>query len=316
MAVPSYPFLQEVVGRSGTFSPGDGSNAAKRVWRLIFNAPQASLPNPDALPLPKIGDAHPVVPGAILKTWEVTEESSASFVLTATYAIPSESEAQASGGDDEEDEEVETSREWTGGETSRDLCADAVTGDAVLLPTGEPFESVPSVPVSVMSFIVKRKSRRFNQAALATNCTVNKEPVTIDGVTIAKHCGRLKVSTRKLYGGKYRYETTFTVDIVSNMVKLTPDGEAEDIGHDVALLLSGFRFFRAVGEGGGNAGDTELVRATEIDEETGEEKPAAAPVLLDAAGNLYTPDVVGKAYYKRIAAVKEASWSATWFGEK
>jgi hypothetical protein len=188
-----------------------------------------------------------------------------------------------------------------------------------MLPTGEPFESVPSVPVSVMTFSVTRKIKKFNKDLLDANCTVNKEPVTIDGVSIPPHCGLLKVTQKKLYGGAFRYEVTLSVDIVSNIVKLAPDADPIDIGHDVALLLSGFRFFSTIAEGGGNAGDKVLVSATEIDQETWEEKPASAPALLKPDGFQYIPgenDAPQSAYYKRYAAIKESTWSNNWFGEK
>jgi hypothetical protein len=321
MAVPSFPFLAEIVGRSAAFTQRAESNNARRQWKAVYDNSPAALPDPRAMPgLPSIGDEHPTVPGVYLKTWEVTEEAAGAFIFTAVYEVPDSMSAGtgSGGGSDEEEEgepieEEETSREWSGGDTSKDLTADAVTGEAVLLPTGEPFENTPSVSVSTMTFSVTRKTAKLNKYALNANCTVNKETVTIDDVSIPPHCGLLKVSQKRIYDSQlYKWEITFSVVIVSNPVKLTPDGEVEDIGHDVALLLSGFRYFSVIGEGG-NSGDLELVKATEIDEETGEANPASSPVLLDNEGKRYKPDVAGKAYYKRYAAIKEATWSTVWF---
>ncbi len=316
MAAVAYPLIAEIIGRTASLTPRAESNAARRQWKVVYDVSPTSLPDPQTIAgLPRLGDAHPVVPGVFLKTWEITEEEAGAFVLTASYAPPDEKDA-GSGGDEEDEtvEEVETARGWAGGESSKDLTADAVTGEAVLLPTGEPFGSVPSVSVSTMTFSVSRKCVDLDTDALAANCTVNAQVVTIDGITVAKHCGRLTVSTKRIYDSLvYKWEITFSVNIVSNPVKLTPDGNMEDIGHDVALLLSGFRFFRTIGEGGGNAGDKELVKATEIDEETGEEKPASAPVLLTPTGEKHTPAAAGQAYYKRYSAIKEATWSAAWF---
>lgn len=315
MAAVAYPLIAEIIGRTASLTPRAESNTARRQWKVVYDDSPTSLPDPQTLAgLPRLGDAHPVVPGVFLKTWDIIEEEAGVFVLTATYAPPDEKDA--GGGGDEEDEtveDVETSREWSGDESSKDLTADAVTGEAVLLPTGEPFESVPSVSVSAMTFSVTRKCVDLDTDALAANCTVNAQAVTIDGIAVAKHCGRLKVFTKRIYDSLvYKWEITFSVKIVSNPVKLTPDGEVEDIGHDVALLLSGFKYFSVIGEGG-NAGDLELVKATEIDEETGEANPASSPVLLDNEGKRYKPDVAGKAYYKRYSAIKEATWSAAWF---
>ena len=316
MAAVAYPLIAEIVGRSASLTPRAESNAARRQWKVVYNAPQDALPNPAAiLGLPQLGDEHPSVPGVFLKSWDIAEEEAGAFVLTAAYAPPDAKDAAGGGGEDGDKtvEEIEISREWSGGESSKDLTADAVTGEAVLLPTGEPFESVPSVAVSIMTFSVTRKCVDLDKDALAANCTVNAVDVEIDGITIPKHCGRLSVSTRRIYDSLvFNWEIIFSVNIVSNPVKLTPDGEVEDIGHDVALLLSGFRYFCEVGEGG-NAGDTELVTATEIDEETGEAHPASAPVLMDTFGKMFTPEAAGQAYYKRYSAIKEATWSAAWF---
>lgn len=315
MAAVAYPLIAEIIGRTASLTPRAESNAARRQWKAVYDVSPISLPDPQTIPgLPRLGDAHPVVPGVFLKTWEITEEEAGAFVLTATYAPPDEKDAGGGGGEEDETvEDVETAREWSGDESSKDLTADAVTGEAVLLPTGEPFGNVPSVSVSTMTFSVTRKCVNLDMDALAANCTVNAQAVTIDGIAVAKHCGRLKVSTKRIYDSLvYKWEITFSVNIVSNPVKLTPDGEVEDIGHDVALLLSGFRYFSVIGEGG-NAGDLELVKASEIDEETGEANPASSPVLLDLDGKLYKPDVAGKAYYKRYSAIKEATWSAAWF---
>ena len=312
MAAVAYPLIAEIIGRTASLTQRAESNAARRQWKVVYDVSPTSLPDPQTLAgLPRLGDAHPVVPGVFLKTWEITEEEAGAFVLTATYAPPDEKDA--GGGGDEEDEtveEVETARECSGGESSKDLTADAVTGEAVLLPTGEPFESVPTVSVSTMTFSVTRKCVDLDTDALAANCTVNAQVVTIDGITVAKHCGRLTVSTRRIYDSLvYKWEITFSVNIVSNPVKLTPDGEVEDIGHDVALLLSGFKYYHRHTQGD----SLFLVKATEIDEETGEENPASAPVLLTPTGEKYTPAAAGQAYYKRYSAIKEATWSAAWF---
>ena len=310
MAAVAYPLIAEIIGRTASLTPRAESNAAHRRWKVVYDVSPTSLPDPQTIAgLPRLGDAHPVVPGVFLKTWEITEEEAGAFVLTATYAPPDEKDA-GGGEEDETVEEVETAREWSGGESSKDLTADAVTGEAVLLPTGEPFESVPSVAVSTMTFSVTRKCVDLDKDALAANCTVNAVDVEIDGITIPKHCGRLSVSTRRIYDSLvFNWEITFSVNIVSNPVKLTPDGEVEDIGHDVALLLSGFKYYHRHTQGD----SLFLVKATEIDEETGEENPASAPVLLTSTGEKYTPAAAGQAYYKRYSAIKEAIWSAAWF---
>lgn len=309
MPIP-YPFVKEMRSRSQAWTREDESNTATRVWTVVL-APgvlekATALPAPSTFDLPTIGSEHPTVPDAILKSWSVSETETGALIYTASYEKPDsiDEAGTAPGEETEELYEWETAREYSGGSENRDLTADIATGAPVLLPTGEPFESVPTVPVPTWTFHLEKKTNRFPVELCAAHGTINENEILIDGLfKVQRHTGLLSVSVSRLYGEKARYTVSITVTKKSNKVKLTPSDEATEIGHNTALLLAGYRAFNVVGE---------LVQITAPDEKTGEAVPKSTPTLLTTTGTVYEA-TDGTAYFKKIQGIASTTWKDSWF---
>lgn len=312
-----YPVVEEdILAATATVEVG-GSNSATRQFVVSFGSKRVPMA-PDFLygrGLPKIGTLHPQIPNIKLRSYDISVGSSGQLIYTANYAS---SESGDTGEPSEEEGERQDrliSRGWAGGSVDRDLVYDQVTMKPVLLPTGEPFDSVPSAPVSVKTLTV-RKRVFFAQTAmlmLAANCTVNASDITLAGVTIPRHCGKLMVSAEELLGNaEFTHEVTLSVEVVSQKVRISPgDATETDIGHDVALLLAGYRKLQS-----DRYGFMHPVQVTSIDSDTGEEVETASPVLLKDDGTEYAPpagEVPPQPYYLRVSAIREAEWNASWF---
>lgn len=306
----TYPFIREMRARAQAWTREDESNTATRVWTVVM-APGTlesltALPAPATFGLPELGSEHPTVPDAILKSWSVSETEAGALIYTASYEKPDsiDDAGTAPGEETEELYEWETAREYSGGSENRDLVADAATGAPVLLPTGEPFESVPSVPVPTWTFRLEKKTNRFPVELCAAHGTINENAILIDGLfQVQRHTGLLAVTVSRLYGERARYTVTVTVTKISKKVKLTPTGELTEIGHDTALLLAGYRALNTAGE---------LIQLTAPDEKTGEAVPKSTPTLLTDTGIVYEA-TDGTGYYKRIQGIASTTWDATWF---
>lgn len=312
ITTPTYTFT-EIGGRTLDQRTDWKQDQATRLFRGTCNGPRASnLPTWALLvtagvnlgtPIPKRGDAHPLHTALAAADCSVSEDANSGAIdITITYTAPE--------GEKKEDEDktvyIETARSWSSSEEAIDLKNDAETGEAVMLPTGHPFDSVPKTAVTCPVFSVTRKYKALPASVLAADGTVNAGAQSIDGASVPARCGKLTVSANRLYNDPdgYEYEATLTVTIKNNFVKLTGDGTATNIGHDKAIMLAGFFFMK----------DNKAVRAMEPDEETQELRPTAAPVLLKADGTLNTDKT--KPVFKRIAALKGATWSSAWFSAK
>lgn len=319
MASLSYPVIHEVRQRSEAYSRSDAENTATRVFIVALDPDRTktTIPSPSDLRLPAIDDQHPTVPSCRLAKWDISEDATTgALTYTATYERPEDSvdpEQDTPGSEDDEDEdyEVESAREYSGGSENRDLTHDAETGEPVLLPTGEPFENVPSFPVPTWSFKLTKKTALFPKAPWASHGTVNENTISIDGcITIPPRCGLLSVSVSRLYNEELKYQVTLSVSIVSKKVVLEPNGSPTEIGHDTALLLAGYKHVADV-----TSSLTAVVEATIVDEKTGESTPTKTPVLLDRNGRLYTPPSPSnpQGYYTRYATIKASNWDSSWF---
>lgn len=316
----TYPIIHEVRQRSEAYSRSNAENAATRIFVVALDPHrlETAIPSPSDLEgLPSINDAHPSVPSCRLTKWDIAEDANTgALTYTATYERPEDSidpEQGDPGSEDpeEEDYEIETAREYSGGSENRDLTHDAETGVPVLLPTGEPFDNVPSVPVPTWSFKVTKKTELFPKAEWAAHGTVNAAEIEIDGcITIPPRCGLLSVAVTRLYNEEMTYQVSLTISIVSKKVILEPGGELTEIGHDTALLLAGYKHMMEV-----SSSVAVAVESTIVDEKTGESTPTKTPVLLDREGKLYTPEDPKnpQGYYTRYATIKSSEWDVAWF---
>ena len=210
-----------------------------------------------------------VVEGLVMREVDVSEDASGiKWIFTATYNAPSNASGE---GDVTVWGQIETARSWGSQDISIDISHDAATGEAILNAVGDPFQSVPQVPRACPVFNVTRKTTMLMSSALEHSGTINANSVTIDGVTIPPHCGRLIVSTRKLYNDPqgFGWEITYTVAVMSRKV-----GDKE-VGWDIALVENGFYHFDSEGK---------RVQAVDWDEETKKSYVRSTPVLLTTDG--------------------------------
>jgi hypothetical protein len=243
--------------------------------------------------LPAIGDAHPANAYAVVNQYRITEDDNGQrWVIEVMY---SSMEFTRDYLNRPPKGQAETSRGWEAQDVSVDLTHDALTGEALLNSAGDPFESVPQVARSLPVFRLVRRESTAVSSRLALSGTVNAAAISIDGVSIPRHGGRLTVSSRKLYldADGFEQEFTYTVTIMANIV------DGNDIGWDIAFVQAGLFHLKS--------GETAKQRAMEQDAETKEWRPRATPVLLDANGyKLEGKDAVNKI----VNTMPEASWGS------
>lgn len=304
-------------GTSVSRTDGGHSDSATRQYVYIRSNPTGPIPDITDLVtaggLPAPGTASGL-PGLIIAGYDITEDESTSAILiTARIAPPTEESGQTDttppteeGQEDPEttyEDAAETARSWSTSEYAVDLTEDAVTGDPVILPTGEPFDSVPTVPRVGYRFSTTRKIKSFPADMMARSGTVNANDITIDGYLIKPHCGRLTAEASRIYGDPaWTWQLTLSVAIVSNEVTLSPGEQKTQIGHDIALLLRGYRYKDT-------STPPKILRATVTNDEDGTVTPSDTPVLITSDGQLSD----GNAYFLRIATSREASWRSQWF---
>ena len=301
--------LYQVLGIDNT----SGEDGLSRTLRWIYvRAPgDTEIPVPSALGLQMVGDKLPQTK-LRLRSWTVSEDATTGAVhYEAFYSTPD-------GAEKEEGEKLYRieSRGWRGTSVDMPLSYDVETKEAVLLPTGEPFSDVPSGARAGSVFYQTYLSPE-RSGAMAANCTVNSGAITIDGVSIPARCGRLTVSEEELVNVTdnpdypFRYRVSVEVEVRHNLVKLTPNGQEEDIGHDVALLLQGFKYKGTVKDAHGNSVKA-IVPFLEPDPKGGT-KPATTPGFLKPDGTRLDDPSPTNCYYMRVASIKGATWSDTWF---
>lgn len=312
MAQPAQT-IGEIFGRSATLTADGASDTAVRVWKLVrgING-TATVPAPTTVGLPAIGSKHPTLTDLILTKYTVSEDGvSGAVEYTAEYSRPSEKEGTAGEGDDQEEYRIE-SRGWRGTSYTSPACYDAETGQAIMLPTGEPFENVPDGHRGGLTFYITFQTTK-KSSAINANCTVNSAAIVIDEVTVGARCGRLSASQEEIVNAesKYKYRVTLEVEIVSNRVKLNPGEEEIDIGHDVALLLQGYKYKGTYTDHQGDVHEV-LMPFVELDGQGGQ-VPSQTPGFLTADGEKVVDPSPTNCHYLRVHTIKGAAWDAAWF---
>lgn len=308
--------ISEVIGRSSTLTRDGASDSAVRQWTMVRGQTgTASVPSPETIAgLPALGSAHPVHTDLVLSKWTVNEDAaSGSIVYQAEYTRPSEDEGEVKEDDEVVEEYRIEARGWRGTSYSAPACYDVVTGSPVVLPTGEPFENVPEAHRSGMTFYITFQTTK-NHGIMAANCTVNAAAITIDGQTIPARCGRLSASVEEIVNqeSKYKYRVSLEVEVVHNYVKLAPNTEEIDIGHDVALLLQGYKYIGTATDKNGIQHPNQLIPFMEPDGEGGLQ-PATTPGFLTANGNKVEEPSATNCYYLHVHTIKGAAWDSGWF---
>ncbi len=303
--------LYEELGRSYTLSRDGESDNVVRRWKLARRDTE-TVPKPADLGLPALGTPFSSNPDLVLSRYSISEdESNGAVVYEAQYERPPENEETTGEGEDQETIRVE-SRGWRGTSFETPAVYDVVTGEAVVLPTGEPFENVPNAARAGATFHITYLSKK-KSGAMGANCTVNAGAITIDGVDIPARCGRLSVSEDEITdkSSDWNYRVSLEVDVRHNIVKLSPGGNDVDIGHDTALLLQGYKYRGKVVDRYGNERDA-LVPFMESDGKGGS-KPATTPGFLKEDGTKLDDPSPTNCYFVRVHTIEESSWNASWF---
>lgn len=150
------------------------------------------------------------------------------------------------------------SRTWGSKTVARDLVVDA-RGKSVSNGAGDPFENVPQQDIVVPSIqIVAQRASSPVDLIVEYSGTVNRSTVTVAGITIAPHCGRITITGRDSGDEDYPYEVVYDVDITTNLVggnttlegasaDYATSGDLTEIGWDVALLNVGYYYIHTDG---------------------------------------------------------------------
>lgn len=228
--------------------------------------------------LPSIGARHPAFGSLYAQGYRVKEGTGSGmnrYEIEVAYAPVSTT------GTPEEDEEetpicyVE-SIGWRTGSVSRDFVVDAESGVAVLNTAGQPYESVPQVdrPSPTWYKVFKTKDRQSSYVGYYGS--VNGGAMTVGGYSCAKDTLRCVQADEEmifndLAGYKYRY--SIALQWMSNKVKLRDSNTETECGWQLAIVSTGTVQRTSSG----------LKRIT-IPDQSGNEVPVSAPVLLDGNG--------------------------------
>ena len=259
--------------------------------------------------LPKVGDKHPSLSGFVVTSRDFEEgkgKDKETVTVTVNYS-PETSEASGT----EPGAAVCQVDEW-GWDNSTDekeLTA-GVDGTPVLNSAGDPFESVPSVPVPAPVFTKVMKFKERQSGAMGYNCKVNQAAVTIGDMACPAATLLCTVAEKRLIGDPvWKYQYTVQLKFKSNPVKLGGDNAATDIGWDVAITDAGIRAKTPTGEGE----KVMLIRVP--DPETRTPCLVTSPALLDGNGHVRSETANDEIFNFRFQAHERASFPDWFYSE-
>ena len=289
---------------------GDNANGGSVVRRfLITGLAVGFTPAWNYTGLPKVGDAHPSLSGYFVASRDF-EEGKGKDKQTVTVAVnysPVTSESSGSGADAVSCQVEEWG--WDGSTDEKEL-TEGVDGTPVLNSAGDPFESVPNIPVPAPVFTKVMKFKARQSGAMAFNCKVNSGAVTIGGMSCAIGTLLCTVAEKRLIGdADWKYQYTVQLKYKSNPVKVGGDGTATDIGWDVAITDAGMRAKTTVGD----SEEIRLIRR--VDSETGKLCTVTSPALLDGNGYARSDTDNSEIYNFRFQAHERASFPSWFYSE-
>ncbi|MEI8164748.1 MAG: hypothetical protein WCG26_00150 [Chloroflexales bacterium] len=226
--------------------------------------------------MPRRGDAHPTLSALVVTSHEPREDATGvRWVITVKYSRVGLSLSGAM---------KRTKREWSTIEASRDLIADAGTGDPVLNAAGDPFERVPQVFQADKLLRVVRLENTPPATVLDKSGTINSTLTTgPGGIIIPENCGLLTISCRETDptgagSPTYLYEYTYDIHVRTNMVVLAGQAQATNIGWCEAFIESGYRYLK-------DGVLTRCVEEIDVGQPEGViQRPSVDPVWLAANG--------------------------------
>lgn len=291
--------VQELDGRSWTDE--SGSRKAERRFQII-GLEAGFSPSWDYVGLPKINDAHPTLSGLFATSRKFEEGRGAEKIrVICTVSYSSQANEQSGSGEEEEWECLVDEWGWDASTEDREFVTD-VHGAPVRNSAGDPYDSVPNVTTHSPVFT---KVARFQtrQSVMDLNCKVNREAMTIGGMSCAAKTLLCTVAEKLLLdGSSYPYQYTVTLHYRSNMANIA--GATTEIGWDVALVQAGMR-----------AKDPEtnaLKLIKVVDPETGMLCTVTSSAMLDMSGYQLSPTDVSGPYVKRYDVYETATFPG-WF---
>ena len=262
--------VQEIDGRKWSDNANGGS--VSRRFRIKGLAVGFS-PAWNYTGLPKVGDAHPTLTGYECTTREFEEgkdKDKTTVIVTVNYA-PVTTETSGSG----QDQRICQVDDWGWDDGTDEVeLTEGVDGTPVLNSAGDPFESVPthSTPAPVFTKVMKFKQRQ--SGATGYMCKVNQGQITIGDMQCPAGTLLCTVAEKRIIGDEnWKYQYTIHLKYKSNKVKI--NGDAVDIGWDVAVVDAGMR---ELDDGGNKV----LIRMK--DKETGKMCNVTSAALLDGNG--------------------------------
>lgn len=307
----------EILGRTVTIA-ADGESTATRRWQHRVTS-TGSIPSASSLGLPEIGTVETFAGVAMrLASYDIEEdEKTGTIVYTANYSDSEgdDGETGSDGGDGGDggtvtppaggDPIIVVSKRFSAVSYTGQISHDAVTGKPIVMPTGEPPAGQINGQTSGRLFEVVYLVGSVPAGLLAASGTTNAGTMHIEELTVPRHCGLLTASAEQLSRKDgLNYRVTVSVEIRMDKAILSPGQPAVTIGHDMAILLSGYRYK----DDSGN-----IVQAMESDGDGGM-RPVSAPVFLDAEGARVSPNADGTgACFMQIATIPEGTWKNSWF---
>lgn len=284
-------------GRSAEFDISGNAVRASRDYQVMRNFSQDEFVPTNITGLPRIGDRHPVYTNLpVAKISPREDPNGIRWVVTVEYYWESSSSSDQNGDEGQKIRLVSRSGDTV--EVAKDIMADQATGDLVLNSMSQPFENTKQYQHYDTNTVIVRRENTPPSVAMALNGTINSDSVTISntGITIGAYKARLRISWKEADdGGDLKYEYTYVIQKRVNYV------EGTDIGWKEAYIDCGYEYMDG----------SSVVRATEVDAWSGEERPSSKPVLLDGDGGLLAdgePPV-----YIVVNPYVAASWSSLHF---
>jgi hypothetical protein len=166
---------------------------------------------------------------------------------------------------------------WT---YNRTVLTDQKSGDAILLPTGEPYDSAffEQISAPIISVTVKEYSPHTSRISMIGS--INSAAVKIAGVNCPKYCAMLDDYSPKPHrdeDGYLTFRNTFKIKL-----KFANNKAGNEIGFTIETLAASFN----------QVVDSKLVAIKVADEEFPDDRTkdvlAATPQMVDANGELTT----------------------------
>lgn len=229
----------------GVVETGNTVSSATEIWGCLQpKGTTATFANCDGLPA--VDSVHPTIANLVVSSYTFTDLSKTGENWEITVAYTPGVAEDPEEPDEDDDFALIVSREVGDFSYTKDLLIDANTGAPIINAAGEPFAS--TISVEVCSPMIKLVQLEANNTInkLKLSGTINSSSFSIFGLTIPKHCGRVKVSAVDLNNGlKSHFQVEYIIEIRHNNVMI--GGVLKDIGWDEAILEQGYNYREAAG---------------------------------------------------------------------